>query len=375
MDERDWDRKRSSLMNSFESIPIIDCHTHVYDINVIGGLMDSMKTCNIDTLNILSIPAYGEDYMAQNIQCMLFKAMYPSKIYSYGGLHYPLQGTLKNKSDFLGQIKRLMQLGFDGIKMIEGKPNVRKRIDEPLDSPIYDDYFAYLEAEKIPLLYHVADPAGLWDKDKVPAYAIKEGWFYGDGTYVTKKILYEEVDGILKKFPRLNTIFAHFYFIPEEGIDRAGEFLDKWPGISYDLTPGSKMYGDFSKNPDRWRDFFIKYQDRILFGTDSGFSASTDLINTIRLFLETDNAYQSWGMNIRGICLDKKVLEKIYFKNFIRYTGKEPKKINFELAIDECSRVIEMAKSSPIKDKILPPMHQVMDKIQLLKNFFTQNNF
>ncbi|OGO80175.1 MAG: hypothetical protein A2Y21_03690 [Clostridiales bacterium GWC2_40_7] len=353
-------------MDNFSKINMIDCHLHTYDINCIDKIGKEMKTCNLDAINILSLTSYGEEYMAQNPMCLLFKAMYPEKIYCYGSLHYPLNGTLKEQSDFREQAERLMKLGFDGIKMIEGKPDARKRINEPLDSTTYDKYFAFLEDERIPILYHVADPASFWDKDKVPDFAIKEGWFYGDGTYVSKETLYEEVDRILSKFPMLRVIFAHFYFMSED-LERAAKFLDKWPEASFDITPGSEMYEDFSKAPDKWHGFFTKYQDRILLGTDNICGDIFNSVNILRTFLETNGKFQSFGMDLCGIHLDKEVLEKIYYKNFQRYSGTSPKKINYKLAIDECNNVIEKCKNSPMSNKILLQMHQILEKMYVFK--------
>ena len=46
----------------------------------------------------------------------------------------------------------------DGMKMLEGKPAVRQKLGHRRDVSIYDAYYAYLEVEQIPLMFHVADP-------------------------------------------------------------------------------------------------------------------------------------------------------------------------------------------------------------------------
>lgn len=141
-------------------------------------------------------------------------------------------------------------------------------IGQPLDSPTCDAYYAFCEAEKIPILFHVADPPDLWDPERVPERVRKRGWFYGDGTYPALEMLYGEVDGILGKFPTLHVILAHFYFMSCD-IERAARFLDTWCNVSFDLTSGGDMYVSFSKDPGQWREFFVQYQDQILFGTDN----------------------------------------------------------------------------------------------------------
>ena len=108
--------------------------------------------------------------------------------------------------------------------MGEGKPTLRKAIGQPLDSPVYDAYYAFCEAQSFPILFHVGDPPDLWDSEKVPEWARRRGWFYGDGTYPALETLYGEVDGILDKFPTLHIILAHFYFGSYD-IERAARFF------------------------------------------------------------------------------------------------------------------------------------------------------
>ena len=54
-----------------------------------------------------------------------------------------------------------------------------------------------------------------------------------------------------------------------DDIDRADALLSAHPKVKLDLTPGSEMYYHFSRDPDAWSDFFNRYNERILFGSDS----------------------------------------------------------------------------------------------------------
>src|SRR5690606_1062392 len=116
-----------------------------------------------------------------------------------------------------------------------------------MDDPVLDGYYAYLEQEQLPILFHVADPVENWDIDKVGEKAKEYGWYYGDGTYPTKEELHDELEGFLTKFPRLRVIFAHFAFLHQD-MEETAAFLDRWPSISYDLTPGT-LFKDFVKDP------------------------------------------------------------------------------------------------------------------------------
>ncbi len=67
-------------------------------------------------------------------------------------------------------------------------------------------------------------------------------------------------------------IFAHFFFLSAQ-LPRLAELFERFPNMHVDLTPGIEMYHNFSRNPQATRDFFLRYQERILFGTDIGAKA------------------------------------------------------------------------------------------------------
>ena len=343
---------------SFRDIPVLDCHTHVWSVEEISRVYENEKRFLVGKINVLSITSYAEKCMANNAMCLLFKLMHPGEIYAFGSLQYPLTGAPDNGGVFLEQVQRLMKLGFDGMKMMEGKPNTRKRIGIALDSPIYDLYYRYLEENKIPLLFHVNDPKLHWDREWVEKSDLDRDWAYLDDSFQTKEDLYAEVEGVLKKFPRLRIIFAHFYFMDEEGIRRASDFLDRWPEVSFDLTPG-RMFVSFEKDYEQWRDFFIKYQDRLMFGTDNDYGLSKELIHTVRTILETDNSTELWDTVLRGMHFDVDMLKKIYSLNFQKYAGTTPKKADRMLLSEECERLAVLAQSSTLKDDIMKDIKDV----------------
>jgi predicted TIM-barrel fold metal-dependent hydrolase len=347
----------------FNDIPLLDCHVHAEKTEGITRLEDIWQRYRIDKMNILATSSYSEKRVANNAICLLFKLRHPGKAFGFGSLYYPPSGTPTDGKELLEQAQWLMSLGFDGMKMLDGKPDNRKRIGIPLDSPIYDPYFDYLVENKLPLLYHVNDPAIFWDKEKVPQYVIDLKWAYLDDSFVSKDGLYREIDGILEKHPGLKVIFAHFYFMDDESIERASAFLDRWPDVSFDVTPGW-LFKSFARDLDGWRAFFIKYQDRILFGTDNDYGISKELIYVIRTVLETDNEIEFWNIELHGMKLDRTVLEKIYGANFRRYAGTCPKKVETAQVIEECNRITRRAQNSPLKDNLLQDVQDVLDELK-----------
>jgi predicted TIM-barrel fold metal-dependent hydrolase len=219
---------------------------------------------------------------------------------------------------------------------------------------------------------HIADPEESWDTDKSSIFAKQNGWFYGDRTYVEKEQLYDEVERVLTKFPELNITFAHFHFLSAD-IERAGDYLDRWPNVYFDLTPGSEMYTNFSKYPDKWHDFFMKYQDRIIFGTDNGWGTETphehkvieaeEKVDWMRRFLETGDTFvNAWGMKITGIALKKEALEKIYATNYLRFVGNKPKEVNLGLACEYSNEMKERFSRFIVEDRRTKQLNEVYRK-------------
>ena len=131
----------------------------------------------------------------------------------------------------------------------------------------------------------------------------------------------EQRNRMIAKHPNTNFIGAHVGGM-SENLELAGEWLDKYPNLYYDT---SARIHEMGRQPYTARRFFIKYADRILFGTD-GCEAGPVNANMYRLnwrFYETDDEYfdvsaahhyQGRWMAY-GIHLPDDVLEKIYNKN------------------------------------------------------------
>lgn len=278
-----------------------------------------------------------------------FQAQCPIPVYIFGGLDrsiYYLEESKLQKALVLEAKKRL-DMGCNGIKMLEGKPNTRKDWPIPdFDLPVWEEYWEFLEKNQIPVYMHVNDPEEFWDGEKVSEFAKKAGWFY-DETYVNNEDQYRQMGEVLKKYPKLRILFPHFLFFSKQ-LDRLGRLLDRYPNVHIDVTPGIELYYNLSKQQDKARSFFEKYQDRICFGTDIGarsvisetekplsIEESRSRMNLITKFLETKGEYLlrpdgyyvvgDREIVMNGLGLSDEILEKIYESNFLNFIKKENK--------------------------------------------------
>ncbi len=325
---------------------IIDSHCHVCQwthggISFIDAYKNYKEKCGLDAVNLLSISMTDEDWgaftMAQNIVGAILKYE-DETAYSYGGLFYP-RYPLNDffSAELKSQAEELMAIGFDGIKMFEGKPTLHKKLAYGIDKKGYKAFFRFIEDNSIPVNSHVNDPHISWDRDKVPPSYIENGWFYGDGTYATKEQIYDEVYRVLDRFGGINITFAHGFFMGHCP-DELAKIMDKYPNTRIDLAPGPVFFKESVGHFDEFKSFFEKYYDRILFGTDANnlnnFDTVTkNLVSDVYRFYATSDEYEAFSYydstcTLRGLGLSEEKCDAISYKNFSDMAGEKPKKID-----------------------------------------------
>ena len=330
---------------------VIDSHCHITQwtengVSFIDAFKNYKEKCGIDAVSMLSLPMVGESRgvynMAQNILGAIYK-LEDETAYSYGGLYYteaPINDKIAEKLDFKGQAEEFMAIGFDGIKLLESKPTLHKRLAYGIHKKGYDAFFKYIEDNNIPMNSHVADPHEFWDRDKMPQLFIDKGWFYGDGTYASIDEIYGEVYNVLDRFPGIKLTLPHGFFMGH-CLPELSKVLDKYPNVSIDLAPGPALFQASATRYDEFKAFFEKYYNRILFGTDANNYADFEtltkkLASDVYRFFATDDEYTAFEYydstcDIKGMGLSEEKAEHIASKNFIAHVGETPKKIDKEL--------------------------------------------
>ena len=341
-------------------LDIVDCHTHFggEDLDAIDAMLGREQAGGIGQIAILISSFPGR--VNANPEGIYAKRRHPDRVYLFAGLDYSaIARDVDHRLTYslAEQVDRLLAMGCDGIKMLNGKPNYRKASGLALDSIIYDEYFARLQARGFPVLWHVNDPEEFWDPAQAPEWARAPGWIYDD-SFPSKESLYGECSRVLARHPGLRVIFAHFYFLSAD-LPRAAALLERFPGVHLDLAPGIEMFHNFSAQPDQAREFFVRYQDRILFGTDLVEDSPLSRVEVIRRCLETADTFPVptdeplfWPdhrTTLRGLDLPAAVLEKVYALNFRRLVGERPRPLQEALLAEELARIeaIQVALGQP----------------------------
>lgn len=337
---------------------IVDGHVHMGSIDEEDALLAICETVGIDRMVLVSIqdPASASGLA----QSLYMKARHPGRFYVFAGLNHAarLSGGRVSTPTLAEQSTSFAAMGCDGIKMIEGKPTSRRQMNVPVTDAYYAEYWERVEALGLPIVWHVNDPEEFWDPERLPGWARKHGWGYGPED-ATKEELYREVDDVLGRHPRLKVIFAHFYFLSAD-LPRAARYLEEHPTVHFDLAPGIEMLYNISRDPEAGREFFIRYADRIVFGTDiwSGLTPQQAAARAGIVFrwLESDEEFRvpaeadellgppEDGV-IRGMALPDDVLARIYCDNMAALAGAEPQPLNLSAAVEECQRLAAIAEA------------------------------
>ncbi|MFO0808192.1 MAG: carbohydrate-binding family 9-like protein [Gemmataceae bacterium] len=191
-------------------------------------------------------------------------------------------------------------------------------IDDPKLDPIWELCGKYNR----PVVIHIADPAAFF----TPLDRFNERWhelnknpnwlFYG-GDNPKRQDLLDQLHRVIARHPKTTIVNTHFGNNAED-LASVGEKLDKYPNMYVDIDA---RISELGRQPYTARKFFLKYQDRIMFGTDT--TPRRDAYRTYYRFLETDDEYfdsspshhRQGFWNIYGIYLPDDVLQKVYHKN------------------------------------------------------------
>ena len=192
----------------------------------------------------------------------------------------------------------------------------------PVDDPRLDPVWQMCARHGRPVVIHVADPAAFF----TPLDRFNERWhelgyhpnwlFHGEQFPSHDEILAQR-NRAIARHPETTFICAHFGNNPED-LAAVGKWLDTYPNMIIDIDA---RISELGRQPYTARKFFLKYQDRIMFGTDT--TPRRDAYRMYYRFLETDDEYfdcagghqrQGFWM-IYGVFLPKDVLEKIYQTN------------------------------------------------------------
>ncbi len=223
-------------------------------------------------------------------------------------------------------LKQAQQQGASGLKIFKRFGLSYRNPDGSLieiDDPRWDPIWEACGQLGLPVIIHTADPVAFF----APIDATNERWeelsrhpdwsFFGE-QFPSHDELLAARNRVIARHPRTQFIGAHVANYPEN-LAEVAHWLDDFENLHIEIAA---RIAELGRQPYTARKFFIKYADRIMFGTD-GPRPESRLIPHWR-FLETRDEYFSYapgdfppqGMwNIYGLGLPDDVLKKVYYEN------------------------------------------------------------
>jgi len=212
-----------------------------------------------------------------------------------------------------------------------------------IDDPRFDPVFQYIRERGKTLMGHLGEPKNCWlpldsmttNNDRNYFSRHPEYHMYLHPEMPSYEDQIEARDRMLGRNPDLTFVGAHLGSL-EWSVDELAQRLDRFPHMSVDLAARmGQVFYQTAENRDKVRDFFIKYQDRILYGTDMGDHGDAspeeltqgmeDVWKRDWQFFVTDDHMESDLINepFQGLKLPAEVVDKIYYDNAIRWFGIE----------------------------------------------------
>lgn len=314
--------------------PVVDVHGHARGYAGGAATLDEMVG-HLDDLNVqvyIAADNVTGDRLRQALDAVE-ASPHPERFRVMAGIDFDGVGTPGWAEQAARQLDEDLSAGAVGVGEISKSFGMtlrkadgsRLRIDDPELDPIWET----IAQHDVPAFIHTAEPPAFFE----PLDLENERWLelalfpnrrnYGPDNVSFEQLMTER-DNLFRRHPETTFIAAHLGWHGND-LGRAAELLDEFPNVYYEV--GAVLY-EFGRQPRAAREFFIEYQDRILFGKDS-FQPS-EYPYFWRVFETTDEYFDYYRdyhafWKMYGMNLPDDVLRKLYYENALRLMDGLPR--------------------------------------------------
>jgi len=322
-------------VDDFKSVEKFDTHVHINTDDT--TFIKQSEEDNFRLLDIIDDRPFGLPMEEQQKIAILQLKAFPDRI------AFATTFSVKNwnnddwQEQTIAYLKNSFSKGAIAVKVwknigmdLKDKNGKFVMIDNPRFDPILD----YLAKNKIPLIGHNGEPKDCWlPLEKMTVKGNKsyysqhpEYHMYLHPEYPSYEDQIKARDHMVEKHPDLKFIGAHLGSL-EWSLDELAKRLDKFPNMAVDLSRMSNLQIHTMTNWQKTHDFFIKYQDRLLYGTDRAVERTKNptamkknvhdaWIRQWRFFTTDEKMLQpEIDGEFKGLKLPREVIDKIYRKN------------------------------------------------------------
>ena len=301
----------------------IDIHSHHFRMEEqdLSQLVADMDALNMGIMVNLS-GGSGERLVAKlkNVN-----EHYPNRFAIFANVDFDGVGSVDWVEKAVAQLESDVRAGAKGLKIYKSLGLRHKDINGnriAIDDPRLEPIWEKCGELGIPVLIHSADPKSFWD----PMDSNNERWLElktrprrkrSDTDPAPWQQIIDEQHRMFKKHPNTQFINAHMGWYANN-LKKLGELLDEMPNMHVGI---GAIIAELGRQPRNAKAFFIKYQDRILFGKDawnpSEFPTYFRVLETADEYFPYYKKYHAfWRMY--GLDLPDGVLKKVYYKNALK---------------------------------------------------------
>ena len=304
--------------------PVIDMHSHPYAINA-QELTDWVKTMDQMGITRTVILTMATGHQFDSLVEVYGK--FPGRFelwcgFDYTGYDKPGFGpaaVTELERCYKKGAKGVGELGDKGAGEIYSKPvqGFGLHLDDPRMKPLLQKCAGL----HMPINIHEAESYWMYQ----PSDSTNDGLMNAAIWKVNLKPgmldhdqLVQSLENAVRDNPKTMFIACHFANCDYD-LSKAGKLLEKYPNLYLDIAA---RYAETANIPRYMQQFYNKYQDRLLYGTDMGmnkhiYQVTFRVLETLdEHFYETELFYYHWSMN--GFGLSDGILKKLYMKNALK---------------------------------------------------------
>jgi predicted TIM-barrel fold metal-dependent hydrolase len=327
---RDWQPESQLVVKETRIIkpryPVIDIHNHLKDLAKTGYYLEEMDKAGVWIcvgLDGLSENDFYKEHLKVSRQ-VAKERFYIFFSPDFARIDEPDFGKKEAQklADAVKQGCRGLQVYKALGLTLKDKGGKLIAVDDPRIDPIW----AKCGELGIPVMIHSSDPKAFHNgpldasNERYEELTQNPAWVYFGTGIPSKEEILDQRNRVIERHPGTIFIVAHVGGMAED-LGRVSMWLEKYPNFYLDIDA---RIGELGRQPYSARKFMIRYQDRILFGSDTAPDAES--YRAHYRFLETDDEYfdptpahkfQGRWM-IYGLNLPDEALEKIYNKNALK---------------------------------------------------------
>ncbi|MCC5943060.1 MAG: amidohydrolase family protein [Balneolaceae bacterium] len=341
-------------LDDYQSVPKFNSHVHFHGDNT--TYIDQSVEDNFKLLSFISSSPNRTRQISiqdQEQHTLKFMESYPEDLFLTTTLLNPYGF---NEDGWVEEAIAHMDQSFkNGAVAIKIRKSIGMEVRKPngdfvqIDDPKFDPIIQFIADNDITLIGHIGEPLNCW----LPLEEMTVG---GDRQYYSENPQYHmylhpeylshgdhirAVENMLEKHPNVRYVGAHLASL-EYDVDELAKRLDRFPNMAVDMAERiSHFQYQAVTDWQKVRDFFITYQDRLIYATDDsnygpkpyfGAELTDQTLRTDQQIRDatTENYQRHWkfftydgvmtapklpGMEFRGLNLPKEVVDKIYLEN------------------------------------------------------------